>query len=276
MDEAKRTSNVLVVEDDDETREMLVDILRHRGFSTHGVDDGAGAIDRCVRSSLGAGLAPRVVLLDLMLPDMHGLQVADAITRSVAAPPAFIVLSAQPQWAITRAARAISAFASVRKPFDVARLVDTIERASRETAREASRENGGVNEPVKTAEAPGRSGVSAELLVALRSLAARRRPLSLGPPDEATWNVARRVVERATRELGRAGIAALSPELELAQTTFLAMEDVEHKLCQAHVSHGGPELDFAITDAYGYALLQLAFALCRHLDGGPEGGPIHS
>ena len=64
---------VLVVDDDPALAEMLTIVLRGEGFDTAVVSDGARALP-VVRE-----LRPDLVLLDLMLPGMNGIDVCKAI-----------------------------------------------------------------------------------------------------------------------------------------------------------------------------------------------------
>jgi len=68
---------ILVVEDEDAIAEPLVEGLRREGFDVDRVATGAAA--------LGATL-PDVVLLDLRLPDMDGLDVCRALRERSAVP----------------------------------------------------------------------------------------------------------------------------------------------------------------------------------------------
>jgi DNA-binding response OmpR family regulator len=64
---------ILVVEDQDAVRQLLVEILRAGGFAVHEADRG----DRALAAAEAAGGdALRAVLLDLGLPGKHGLEVA--------------------------------------------------------------------------------------------------------------------------------------------------------------------------------------------------------
>ncbi|HET7181189.1 MAG TPA: response regulator transcription factor [Candidatus Limnocylindrales bacterium] len=76
---------VLVVEDDDETRAVLVRELGTRGYRIQEAVDGATALDRWAASR------PDVVLLDLGLPDMDGLDVIRRIRREAMTP--IVILS---------------------------------------------------------------------------------------------------------------------------------------------------------------------------------------
>ena len=64
---------VLIVEDDEDTREALVEALSDAGFCIEQASDGASALSRVRRGDLD------VILLDLHLPDMTGQQLLEAI-----------------------------------------------------------------------------------------------------------------------------------------------------------------------------------------------------
>ena len=65
---------VLVVDDDPALAEMLTIVLRGEGFDTAVVGDGARVLP-VVRE-----LRPDLVLLDLMLPGMNGIDVCKAVS----------------------------------------------------------------------------------------------------------------------------------------------------------------------------------------------------
>lgn len=67
------SSTVLVVEDDDDSRELLAMILRSHGFAVREADSGATALHAL------AAVAPDTVIIDLGLPDMDGVELAAAI-----------------------------------------------------------------------------------------------------------------------------------------------------------------------------------------------------
>ena len=73
-------SRVLVVDDDPALAEMLTIVLRGEGFETAVVGDGTRALP-AVRD-----LRPDVVLLDLMLPGMNGIDVCRAIRAESGVP----------------------------------------------------------------------------------------------------------------------------------------------------------------------------------------------
>src|SRR6195952_4232823 len=74
------TSRILVVDDDPALSEMLSIVLRGEGFDTAVVSEGPQALP-AVRE-----LRPDVVLLDLMLPGMNGIDVCRAIRAESGVP----------------------------------------------------------------------------------------------------------------------------------------------------------------------------------------------
>jgi CheY-like chemotaxis protein len=74
---------VMVVDDDDDIRETLTSLLEDEGYQVAGFATGRDALD-----ALQGGLRPRVILLDLMMPVMDGVefrraQLADAALASI-------------------------------------------------------------------------------------------------------------------------------------------------------------------------------------------------
>ena len=71
---------VLIVEDDADIASVLVDYLRRDGFRTSHESDGAKALALVRRS------APQLVLLDVMLPGLDGMEVLKALRRESSVP----------------------------------------------------------------------------------------------------------------------------------------------------------------------------------------------
>lgn len=68
---------VLVIEDDAKDRERLVAALAGAGYSVEAVGNGAQALERCAARTYDA------ITLDLLLPDMTGLDVLRAVRESI-------------------------------------------------------------------------------------------------------------------------------------------------------------------------------------------------
>ena len=75
------TAQLLMIEDDERLAKMVGDYLRQSGFGFSHEGDGAGGLTAVQKNS------PNLVILDLMLPDMDGLQVCQKI-RALSGPQA--------------------------------------------------------------------------------------------------------------------------------------------------------------------------------------------
>lgn len=86
------TSWVLVVEDDDDNRELVVEVLNGAGYDARGVGDGAAAL------AVLANDQPCLVLVDLLMGDMDGreLLVRARSLLKLATPPFVFVTGAHP------------------------------------------------------------------------------------------------------------------------------------------------------------------------------------
>jgi CheY-like chemotaxis protein len=114
-DDQKR---ILVVDDDDAIRALLLTILRRRGFKVDSARTGVEAMARCARCHYA------VMLLDLMMPHMSGYEVLDEMAKLPREErPIIIVLTAGSE---PRSLPANLVSGTVRKPFDIGMLVDTV------------------------------------------------------------------------------------------------------------------------------------------------------
>jgi two-component system, OmpR family, KDP operon response regulator KdpE len=77
--------NILIVEDDEDTAEVVCTLLEDAGFQTAAVDTGNDAISKISKK------APDLVLLDLNLPDINGIDVLRHVRSHSSLP--LIVLS---------------------------------------------------------------------------------------------------------------------------------------------------------------------------------------
>ncbi|HYN17232.1 MAG TPA: response regulator transcription factor [Actinomycetes bacterium] len=118
-----RRVRVLVVDDHQMLREALVGMLELAGFEVVGaVADGADA------TSLAVGLGPDVVLMDLSLPVLNGLD-ATRLLREVAPDTAIVMFSAFDSPDLKRQAFAAGAVAYLPKGCSNERLRATLEAA---------------------------------------------------------------------------------------------------------------------------------------------------
>lgn len=114
---------VLIVDDEPAIRRLLRTSLTAEGYRVSEAETGADAAARAISD------APDVVLLDLGLPDMDGLDVVRSIRASSAVP--IVVLSAREDERAKVAALDLGADDYVTKPFGIAELVARLRAALR-------------------------------------------------------------------------------------------------------------------------------------------------
>ena len=109
---------VLVVEDDYDTREAFLDLARAVGLDPIGAENGRTAL-RLLRD----GLRPCLIVLDMAMPDMNGLE----FRREQLADPALADLSVAVMsgggWAVEADARKLGLTVFLRKPVEPEELL---------------------------------------------------------------------------------------------------------------------------------------------------------
>lgn len=114
--------NILLVEDDVDVREALVEALSDRGYAVDTAGDGLVALQ-----ALRGGKRPGLILLDLMMPRMDGVEfrTAQRADPKLADLPV-VLLSADAR--MEEKARAMKVQDTIRKPIDLEQLYRVIER----------------------------------------------------------------------------------------------------------------------------------------------------
>jgi DNA-binding response OmpR family regulator len=117
-------TRVLVIDDDDRVRELLVEFLEMRGY------DVAAAARAAAGTAAIADRTPDIVLLDI---DMPGLSGADALPTIKAMAPraAVIMVSGTDDEAVAKRTLAFGAFDYLVKPIDFEYLAQSLESALR-------------------------------------------------------------------------------------------------------------------------------------------------
>lgn len=113
---------ILVVEDDDSIRRVLVEALLDEGYITVGVANGREAIDYLL-----AGARPDLILLDLMMPVMNGAEfrAAQRQLRAVADIPVIAMTGGiRPQEEV----RGLGVVHVMSKPFRYETLMRAVEK----------------------------------------------------------------------------------------------------------------------------------------------------
>jgi CheY-like chemotaxis protein len=112
---------ILVVEDDDDVRESLVQVLLTEGFDGVPAASGEEAL-----AQLRGGLRPCVILLDLMMPGMNGWQFMEEqqVHPGYGKTPVVVVSA----YGSAEGVRSVGAADYLRKPIDIDALLAVVGR----------------------------------------------------------------------------------------------------------------------------------------------------
>ena len=121
------SGNILIVEDDTDTREMLASFLASEGFHAVGAEDGLEALHLLRTVRRRAPRTPCLVLLDLTMPRLGGQEFrrAQLGDPTVASVPVAVMSGAID---LERRAQDLGAVATVAKPIDFDLLRDVVRR----------------------------------------------------------------------------------------------------------------------------------------------------
>ena len=125
-------TKILVVDDDPAIAEMLAIVLQGEGFRTVVVGDGVEAVKAAEEHN------PDLILLDVMLPGMNGIDVCKAIRETSTVP--IVMLTARTDTVDVVLGLASGADDYVHKPFKPKELVARVRARLRRTPEEAPAE----------------------------------------------------------------------------------------------------------------------------------------
>ena len=116
-------TRLLLVEDSEDVRETLAYLLTREGYTVQAVGDGPAALDAVARAT------PDVILLDVMLPGLTGIDVCHAIRETSDVP--IIMLTAKVAEADIVVGLEAGADDYVTKPFSTAELLARLKSVQR-------------------------------------------------------------------------------------------------------------------------------------------------
>jgi DNA-binding response OmpR family regulator len=115
---------IMVVDDEEMTRALITKLFKKEGYEVIAMPNGANAMDAIQE------ITPDVVIMDLMMPDIDGYELACEMRRCEYFPAdiPIVLMSGFPQeyFCEDSGCRVIDAF--VNKPFDVIELAMTVKR----------------------------------------------------------------------------------------------------------------------------------------------------
>lgn len=162
MSQVSAPAKLLVVDDEESVRSLICRILRDSGYDVESAVDGRDALAKI------AARLPDLIVLDLMMPELDGWGVVDALRARGPAPPVLMLTARSDYDTFARAVReGVTAFIS--KPFRLQELLS----ATRRILEQASREPEPVSEERRR---EGRRTLLAEVKVFSRDGA----PIALG------------------------------------------------------------------------------------------------
>lgn len=119
---------ILLAEDDAEMRALVSGDLRRAGYSVVECADGAALLDRLDSACRTQGLGVDLVVSDVRMPELTGLEVLERLRRADPFTP-YIVVTAFGTSETRRAAARLGAIAVLDKPFEIKDLLRLVEGA---------------------------------------------------------------------------------------------------------------------------------------------------
>jgi DNA-binding response OmpR family regulator len=132
---AEKTATVLVVDDEPTIVEIVGRYMERAGFETYTAPDGYQALDRATEHR------PDLVVLDVMLPGIDGIEVMERLQERPGPRIAVILLTARGEESDRLVGLRNGADDYVVKPFSPAELVARVEAVLRRTAPPAAEED---------------------------------------------------------------------------------------------------------------------------------------
>lgn len=118
-------ARILVVDDEDSLRGVLRAILEEDGYEVLEASDGRSGLEMYRKHKAD------LIITDLVMPEMNGLDFISEVTRSVPR-VRIIAMTGVPAWDSCLAkAKALGAHGTLQKPFTVETLLDLVKSALR-------------------------------------------------------------------------------------------------------------------------------------------------
>jgi DNA-binding NtrC family response regulator len=114
---------VLIIDDEASIRSILSTLLRKNGYEVQAADSGESGLEMC------AQFMPAVILLDLKMPGIDGMEVMETLNRRLNVDCKTIIMTAHGEVRSAVEAMKKGAFDYLQKPFDNDELLAIISRA---------------------------------------------------------------------------------------------------------------------------------------------------
>lgn len=126
---------VLIIEDEDDIRELIDQVLSLEGYNVAGAENGMIGIEKA------KAILPDIILCDINMPNLNGFEVLDLLRKeSSTATIPFIFLSARTDQKSTRNGMNLGADDYLYKPFSIDELKQSIKARLEKSALIAKQE----------------------------------------------------------------------------------------------------------------------------------------
>ncbi len=161
---------ILIIEDDTTIRETLAEVLEKQRYIVHQAADGAQALKLIKKHNSD------LILLDLRLPDMHGLEVIKKI-RKFDHHALIVVMTAYPEIRTAVSVLKAGAYDYINKPFELEEMKELVRRSleTQQLRTEVERLRISATQPAPIEGFIGNSPPFLEMLEIIRKVAAAGR-----------------------------------------------------------------------------------------------------
>ncbi len=233
--------DVLVVDDDEAGLCDITASLTRAGLTCAGADTGWKALQTLV-----SGTIPSVVVTDISMPELDGIELAQRLTRiDVPKLPEIVFISGNAGFGHAVDAIRLRARDLLTKPIDLRRLIQIVKevqlerRALSSPALAPAQQIGNISEGTRRRKAIDVETLSVDVLRALRNLQRiRRENLPAGLAVEASWEI---LLDLYVSELHQkcTSFTAVGGSAGVALTSALRrIHELEHKGMISRVSDG--------------------------------------
>jgi CheY-like chemotaxis protein len=126
MSKKQLMTKVLVIEDEELLRESILDILKTRGFSAIGAEDGRRGLH------LAKEFSPDLILCDVRMPELDGYELLKALRQDpLTATVPFIFLTAETIQNVVSKGQLLGANGYLAKPFTTVQLLEAVSQGLR-------------------------------------------------------------------------------------------------------------------------------------------------
>ena len=121
---------ILVVDDDEQCRDLICEVLGTNGYIVNAASDGIAA-----REALAQDVGSRIIIADIRMPKEGGLQLLRHL-RQEESPHDIILMSSSISRAEAKLARQLGAQALLEKPFRISELLQVVGELAAKKSRE--------------------------------------------------------------------------------------------------------------------------------------------